>query len=276
MGRRPRFAAAGRLTPRGSLGPPCGGLSLKKGALKKRARWSKTRDEMDLGLYIAATGMVAEQTRQDQISNDLANASTPGYKPDRSTQSSFGELLLSSSTTGRPIGAVDEGVALGKSVTDMTPAGMQDTGQPLDFGIVGAGLFAVQTPQGVRYTRDGQFSASATGQLVNAAGDPVLDAQGHPLAVGAGGRVPASSLGIYEVPGAVKQGENLFSGNPAGKASGTVRQGALELSGVDAAKAMVDMIGSMRTFQSGQQAIQAIDQTLQEASSQVGTLNGTP
>ncbi|MFI5009286.1 MAG: flagellar hook-basal body protein [Solirubrobacterales bacterium] len=231
---------------------------------------------MDLGLYIAASGMVAEQTRQDQISNDLANASTPGYKSEHSTQSSFGELLLSNTATGQTIGTVGMGVALGKSVTDLTPAGMHDTGQPLDFGIVGAGFFAVQTPQGVRYTRDGQFSASATGQLVNAAGDPVLDQQGHPLSVGAGGLVPASSLGVYEVPGATKQGENLFSGSPSGKATGTVRQGALELPGVDAAKAMVDMIGSMRTFQSGQQAIQAIDQTLQEASTQVGTLSGNP
>jgi flagellar basal-body rod protein FlgF len=229
---------------------------------------------MDLGLYIAATGMVAEQTRQDQISNDLANASTPGYKPDQSTQSSFGELLLSSSSTGQPIGRVYTGVALGKAVTDMTPAGMQDTGQPLDFGIVGQGFFAVQSAQGVRYTRDGQFSASTSGQLVNTAGDPVLDQQGHPLTVSADGRVPASSLGVYEVPGAVKQGENLFTGTPSGQAAGTVRQGALELSGVDAAKAMVDMIGSMRTFQSGQQAIQAIDQTLQEASTQVGSTTG--
>jgi flagellar basal-body rod protein FlgF len=231
---------------------------------------------MDLGLYIAATGMVAEETRQNQISNDLANASTPGYKPDQSTQSSFGELLLSNSTTGKPIGTVDTGVSLGKTVTDMTPAGMQETGEPLDFGIVGSGFFAVQTPQGVRYTRDGQFTASAKGQLVDASGDSVLDQQGHPIAVGADGRVPATALGIYEVPGAVKQGENLFSGSPSGNATGVVRQGALELSGVDAAKAMVEMIGSMRTYQSGQQAIQAIDQTLQEASTQVGSLTGSP
>jgi flagellar basal body rod protein FlgG len=75
------------------------------------------------------------------------------------------------------------------------------------------------------------------------------------------------------VPGAVKQGENLFSGSASGKSAGSVRQGALEESGINAAKAMVDMIGSMRTYQSGQQAIQAIDQTLQAASTQVGSLS---
>jgi flagellar basal-body rod protein FlgF len=228
---------------------------------------------MDLGLFIAASGMVAEQTRQDQLSNDLANASTPGYKPDSTPQRSFGELLLKNSTTGQTIGSVDTGVALGKTYTDMEPSGMQTTNEPLDFGIAGTGFFAVKTPQGVRYTRDGQFTTSAQGLLVDSAGDEVLGQSGAPIKVGADGTVGASELGIFNVPNAVKQGENLFNGSAAGKASGTVRQGVLEESGVDAAKLMVEMVGSLRTFQSGQQAIQAIDQTLQAASTQVGSLS---
>ena len=55
---------------------------------------------MDRGLYIAASGMLAEQVRQEQIANDLANASTAGYKADRTTQQSFGEMLLTNSVTG--------------------------------------------------------------------------------------------------------------------------------------------------------------------------------
>lgn len=230
---------------------------------------------MDLGLYIAASGMVAEQTRQAQLSNDLANASTPGYKADESPQHSFGELLLSNTTTGQAIGSIDTGVQISKTVTDMTPAGMQDTGQPLDFGIVGVGFFAVQTPQGVRYTRDGQFTTSAQGQLVDGAGDAVLDQNGRPITVGSDGTVPASQLGVFEVPGAVKQGENFYTGTPSGRGAGTVRSGVLEESGVNAARTMVAMIGSLRTFQSGQQAIQAIDQTLQAAATQVGSLSGS-
>ena len=66
---------------------------------------------MDLGLYVAATGMVAEQTRQDQLSNDLANASTPGYKPDEAPQHSFGQVLLASTEGGTPIGSSVAGVA---------------------------------------------------------------------------------------------------------------------------------------------------------------------
>jgi flagellar basal-body rod protein FlgF len=230
---------------------------------------------MDLGLYIAASGMVAEQTRQDQLSNDLANASTPGFKPDESTQHSFGELLLSNTVTGQTVGSVGMGVALGKTYTDMTPAGTRETGQPLDFAIVGEGFFAVRTPQGVRYTRNGQFTASAQGLLVDSVGDQVLSQGGASIRVHAGSTVPIRALGVFKVPGAVKQGENQFSGTPAGRALGTVRQGALEESGVNPARAMVDMMGSLRTFQSGQQAIQAIDQTLQEAATQVGSLNGS-
>ncbi len=228
---------------------------------------------MDLGLYIAASGMVAEQVRQDQLSNDLANASTPGYKADESPQHSFGQVLLANTEGGAAVGSVDEGVALGKSYTDMTPASMQETGEPLDFAIQGSGFFAVHTAQGVRYTRDGQFTTSAQGVLTDGDGNPVLGRGGAQIKVAHSGTVPASAVGVFEVPGAVKQGENLYTGAAAGKPSGTVRQGSLEGSGVDAAKVMVEMITSLRSFQSGQQAIQAIGQTLQEAASQVGSVN---
>jgi flagellar basal-body rod protein FlgG len=228
---------------------------------------------MDLGLYIAASGMVAEQVRQDQLSNDLANASTPGYKPDESSQHSFGDVLLANTEGGASIGSVNMGVALGKTYTNMTPGTLQETGEPLDFAISGSGFFAVHTAQGVRYTRDGQFTSSAQGLLTDTNGDPVLDQGGAQIKVGANGTIPAGTLGVFEVPAAVKQGENLYSGSAAGKASGTVKQGSLEGSGVDAAKIMVEMITSLRSFQSGQQAIQAIGQTLQEAASQVGSLN---
>ncbi len=65
---------------------------------------------MDPGLYIAASGMLAEQVRQSQLSNDLANASTPGYKPDQAEQQSFGSLLLANTSTGQQIGTINTGV----------------------------------------------------------------------------------------------------------------------------------------------------------------------
>src|ERR1700686_1735970 len=118
---------------------------------------------MDLALDIAASGMIAEQARQDQIANDLANASTPGFKPDETPQHSFGAVLMANTEGGAAIGSVNEAVALGKTFTNMTPGTMQETGEPLDFAIAGSGFFAVRTAQGIRYTRDGQFTASARG-----------------------------------------------------------------------------------------------------------------
>jgi flagellar basal-body rod protein FlgF len=228
---------------------------------------------MDLGLYIAASGMVAEQVRQDQLANDLSNASTPGFKPDYSPQHSFGAILLANTEGGTSVGSVNEGVSLGKAVTNMTPGTLQETGEPLDFAIEGNGFFAVKTAQGVRYTRDGQFTRSAQGVLTDTSGNPVLGAKGAQVKVPATGTVPATAVGVFEVPGAVKQGENLYTGKAAGKASGSVRQGSLEGSSVDTANAMIEMITSLRSFQSGQQAIQSISQTLQEAASQVGSMN---
>jgi flagellar basal-body rod protein FlgG len=227
---------------------------------------------MDVGLFIAASGMVAEQTRQDQLSNDLANASTPGYKADESPQRSFGEVLLANTEGGATIGTADEGVSLGKTYTDLTPASIQETGEPLDFAIQGKGFFAVKTAQGTRYSRNGQFSESASGILTDQSGNPVLSQSGAQIKVPASGTLPASAVGIFELSSAEKQGENLYVGSSSERGTGAIRQGALEASGVDAAKVMIEMIDSLRTFQSGQQAVQAIGQTLQEASTQVGTL----
>jgi flagellar basal-body rod protein FlgF len=227
---------------------------------------------VDLGLFIAASGMVAEQTRQDQLSNDLANASTPGYKADESPQHSFGTVLLANTEGGASVGTVDEGVALGATYTDLTPAAIQETGEPLDFAIQGKGFFAVQTAHGVRYTRNGRFTTTAGGVLTDQSGNPVLSQTGAQIKVPASGTIAPGALGSFELSSAEKQGENLYAGKAAGKAAGAVRQGALEASGVDAAKVMIEMIGSLRSFQSGQQAIQAIGQTLQQASSQVGSL----
>jgi flagellar basal-body rod protein FlgF len=230
---------------------------------------------MDAGLYIAAQGMLADQVRQDQLANDLANGSTPGYKPDTSTQRSFGDLLLSNTSTGQAIGALSTGVTINQIVTDTTPAPLRQTGQPLDFGIAGDGYFAVRTPAGVRYTRDGQFSSNAQGLLVDGQGNPVLNQTGGTISVSAKGMVPGSALGVYNLTRVQKQGYNYFTGAAAGKGTGTVKQGSLEQSGVDATHTMVDMIASLRAYEAGQKAIQTIDETLQKASTQVGTLGGS-
>ena len=229
---------------------------------------------MERGLYIAASGMVAEQMRQDQIANDLANASTPGYKADRVTQRAFGDLLLSNSVTGQPIGGLTMGVGLDRMVTDLAPQPLRDTGNPLDMAIAGDGFFAVQTPQGVRYTRNGQFTESAAGTLTDQLGNAVLGRGGQPVSVGADGHVAAADVGVFALANVAKQGDNLFTGTTAGQATGTVRTGALEGSGVDPARTMVDMIASFRAFEAGQKAIQTIDDSLHKTATQVASPNG--
>src|SRR3954470_11177135 len=183
---------------------------------------------MERGLYIAASGMLSETVRQDQIANDLANASTPGYKADRSTQRSFGDLLLSNHLTGQPIGALGLGVQIGRSVTDLSPAPLRDTGEPLDFAVEGTGFFAVRTAQGIRYTRNGQFSVSARGRLVDSLGNEVVSRQGGAIKVRPNGKVNPHAIATFEVPGARKIGDDLFTGNAAGRGAGDVRSGALE------------------------------------------------
>jgi flagellar basal-body rod protein FlgF len=229
---------------------------------------------MERGLYIAAAGMVAEQARQDQIANDMANAATPGYKSDQSQQRSFSDMLLENTKTGQTIGRLGQGPIITKTVTDLTPEALRDTGEPLDLAINGQGYFAVQTSNGTRYTRNGSFQAAADGTLTDQLGRPVLDSARKPLKVGADGTVDVTKVGCFSLTGVRKQGDSLFTGTAGPTADGEVQSGVLEGSGVDAGKTMVDMMASLRAFEAGQKSIQTIDETLQQAVSQVGSLPG--
>ena len=227
---------------------------------------------MERGLYIAASGMVAEMARQDLIANDLANASTPGYKADRAVQGSFGSLLLQNTQTGQAVGPLGQGARIERQVTDLAAGPVKQTGEDLDFAVEGDGYFAVQTAQGVRYTRNGQFSAGANGRLVDQRGDAVLGQNGQPITIGADGKVPEASVGVFALTNPRKTGDNLFQGTAAGRATGRVRSGALEGSGADPVRAMTDMIASLRAFESGQKVITTIDSTLNKAANQVGSM----
>jgi flagellar basal-body rod protein FlgG len=189
---------------------------------------------MERGLYIAASGMLAEMVRQDQIANDLANASTPGYKADRATQRSFGDMLLSNTVTGQEVGPLGLGSQIDSITTDTSAAPARETGEPLDFAVVGA--------------------------------------NGGPIRIGADGRVNPQDVAIFALNNPQKVGDSYVTGGAAGQATGTVRQGALEGSNADPARSMVDMIASFRAFESGQRVIRTIDETLAKASNAVGGL----
>jgi flagellar basal-body rod protein FlgF len=228
---------------------------------------------MDSGLYIAASGMLAEMVRQEQISNQLANVNTPGFKPSGAVQEGFAELFLHNTETGAPVGSLSLGAEIAETPTDLTPNPLHETGEPLDFGIEGEGFFAVSTPAGTRYTRDGQFGPNAEGVLTDTEGNAVLGPNGAPVKLRADGTVPASDVGVFEITGARQQGENLFTGNPAGAASGNARAGFLEESGVNAARVMTEMISSFRSLEADQKSIQTINETLNESAGQEGAIS---
>ena len=229
---------------------------------------------MERGLYIAASGMLAEMVRQDQIANDLANASTPGYKADRATQKSFGDILLANTTNDQVVGPLGLGSRIDSIVTDATPAPVRDTGEPLDFAVTGEGWFKVQTPQGTRYTRNGQFQVSPQGTLEDSLGNQVMGRNGGPVRAQANGSYDPTQVGVFNLANPRKIGDSYVTGTAGGQAQGTVRVGALEASNASTSRSMVDMIASFRAYEAGQRVIRTIDSTLQKAANTVGTKPG--
>ena len=148
---------------------------------------------------------------------------------------------------------------------------MRRIGRTLDFAIEGTGFFQLRTPQGIRFTRNGQFMRSPQGTLTDALGNQVLGQNGRPIAVRADGTV-ATNPGVFNVTNPRKVGDSFFQGAAAGRGTGTVRNGALESSGTDPARAMIDMITSERSYEAGQKAIRTIDETLQKAVSTVPSI----
>ena len=246
---------------------------------------------MERGLYIAASGMLAEQVRQDQIANDLANASTPGYKADRSAQASFADLLLQNSQTGQTVGSLSMGAHVARIVTSLEQGPLQQTGDPLDIALQGDGFLAVDSGAGTRYTRNGQLSLDSQGRLMTVTGYLVLGTNGQPITA-TGARTPddisisqagvvsvsgrtVGTLAVVSLTGATKEGDTLFTGAAGARPAGTtVAQGYLEGSGVEPARAMVDMIVSLRAYESSQRVLHAIDDTLGRATTSVGSATG--
>jgi len=220
---------------------------------------------MNRGLYVAASGMLAMQARQDQLSNDLANAATPGYKPDRAAHRPFGALLVENVTGTQGVGTMAAGVRLEAQATDLRAAPLRQTDEPLDLAVDGDGYFGVQTDAGVRYTRNGRFAAGADGTLVDQLGNRVLGRDGNPVRLRPDGTVDPAAVGVFAVDGVTKVGDSQFTGNAAGQATGRVRAGALEGSAVDAARTMVEMMANLRAYEAGQKALTTIDDTLGRA-----------
>ncbi len=245
------------------------------------------------GIYVAGSGMMTEATRTDVIANNLANASTAGYRRDIAVGKDFRNMLIQRINDGpnRPvIGGMGVGSVIDEVATIHTPGGMRPTGNKYDLTIEGGGFFAVETPAGVRYTRNGSFTRSAQGELVTQDGYRVLG-QGGAIQLGdIEGRVDIVEDGRIMVDDAeadtlrivvfadekqlVKEGATLFAAGPGQQeepAEGIlVRDGYLENSNVNVVAEMVNLITGYRAYEINSKAVQAHDSLLDKAVNDVG------
>ncbi|MDD2834008.1 MAG: flagellar basal-body rod protein FlgG [Methylotenera sp.] len=251
-------------------------------------------------LWISKTGLDAQQTQMDVISNNLANVSTTGFKRSRAV---FEDLLYQ---TLRQPGAqssqqtqLPSGLQLGTGVRPVaterifTQGNLQQTGNDKDVAIQGEGFFQVLLPDGTTaYTRDGSFQVDSQGQLVTASGFPVQPAITIPnnaqsLTIGRDGTVSVTLSGSSAVTqigsiqlatfinpaGLQGKGENLYvetaaSGNanantPGTNGAGLLTQGYIETSNVNVVEELVNMIQTQRAYEINSKAITTSDQMLQ-------------
>src|SRR5690349_7160621 len=137
------------------------------------------------GIYTAAAGLATATLRLGVVSNNVANATAPGYKQDRLPDEVGKALDLQKyavDSMGRPIGTINLGPQVGVSQLDLASGPMQETSNPLDMAIAGTGFFTVQGADGLtRYTRDGGSSRDADGSLRTRNGSAVLHTNNQPI-----------------------------------------------------------------------------------------------
>ncbi|MCL6449951.1 MAG: flagellar hook-basal body protein [Acetobacteraceae bacterium] len=252
------------------------------------------------GLYTAALGMIGQLWRTEVAANNLANASTPGFKRDVPVVGAFpGMLLRRLNDAGGVVGlgagpapAVGElgmGARVEEVAVDHTPGPVSATGAPWDIALLGPGFFVVQTPQGLAYTRRGRFELAPGGTLATSQGYPVMGRDG-PLRVGPGrvqvaedGTVlledePVDRLLVVDFPAPAylaRRDGALFgatpeAGAPAPVEQVRVRQGSLEGANVSLVEEMVGLISAFRSYEASQKAVQALDSALGRAVNDVG------
>lgn len=236
------------------------------------------------GIYSATSIMLAGLDYQAIVAKNLANANTTGYKADRVTLSEFETLLLELNGDGSdPLGL---GTTPETAAVDLDQGPLKETGRVLDIGISGSAFLAVQTPDGMRLTRDGSLGLNAQRQLVVGDGYQVLGTNGPitlpegEVAISEDGRifvngqsVQTLSLYAFDDPTTVqKAGENLFEATGRQATAGEVQilQGYLEGSNVNIADSMTKMMAVLRTYEAAQRVVLAQSETVDAAATQVG------
>jgi flagellar basal-body rod protein FlgF len=227
---------------------------------------------MDSGYYAAMTGLVARTQALDIAATNLANAQTPGY---RAEQEYFRSALMGPDAQDSQLGqTVNNFGLLGGDRLNMSQGVLDQTGNPLDLAIEGEGFFMVQTPNGPRYTRDGGFHCSPGGQLVTAAGEPVLSATGQPIpvppgevSIGADGSLSVAggvvaTVGVFTFPRGAEltpEGANHYLApegiKPALSKNVAIHQGAIEAANQDVIHGTMNLILMQREAEMMQRAL---------------------
>jgi flagellar basal-body rod protein FlgF/flagellar basal-body rod protein FlgG len=224
---------------------------------------------VDSGYYAACAALAAEMQALDLAANNLANISTTGFRGQNAT---FQSILSGARARASGTQPVNEFGTLSTPSLNLGQGNLENTGNPLDVAIQGPGFFAVQTGDGVRYTRNGSFRVSATGQLLSAAGDPVLGEQG-PLQM-ENGSVTISGDGTISINGALagklrvvefppatpftNAGASYYSAPQAAAkpaSESRIEQGKLESSNVNPVAEAVGLISIQRNAEMLQRAL---------------------
>ena len=236
---------------------------------------------MSYGVYLSASGAQAQQHRLTQLSHNLANSQTPGYKPKQTVlQARFAELI-DSGTVSPGGGGIDElggGVTIRPEQTEYRAGPVRETGNATDFAIGGPDdFFVLRRGDQQLLTRAGDFLFDNTGTMVNAGGDAVLGSDGQPIRidprlpydVAAGGRIQQGGgsqelmLARPEKGDLSHVGGNLFK--PIGPmptappGSRIVQSGALEQSAVRPTEAMMELIETSRAYEANVQLMKHHD-----------------
>lgn len=241
---------------------------------------------MVYGLWQSAAGLQAQEYRQTIIANNLANAETPGFKPDRIA---FQERLNAAAARGESrsrypgLNAMTGGLFETPVYTDFAQGGVIPSNSSLDVAVDGEGFLVVKTKDGPRYSRDGRLTMNADGTLVQAAsGAAVLDAQGQSIRLDSSSleSIKIDSSGQVRQGGAVagqlalvdfadrrqieKVGQNLYAANGVQPkpARGGIKQNAYEASGVEPVSALVEMISAARAYEANAKLITLQDESL--------------
>jgi flagellar basal-body rod protein FlgF len=237
---------------------------------------AENQNRMTRGVYAAAAGMMASEQWLDQIANNLANASTTGFKRDEATfNEGYLRLVRDGAGRGAPLGELGAGPDLIASRTVWEQGSILHTGSPLEAAIRNPrGLFAVETPAGVRYTRAGSFTLNDRKELVTHSGLRVLDDRGQPLVFPPdtaspkimedgrvmAGEVPIGRLALWDGD-AVKVGGSLFTlAQPQQLPAVSLAVGAIEASNVNPVEEMISMIKLHRAFEMSQKSASSQDE----------------